>query len=250
MEIKEAIKPSEENYSEKDIIDAVRNTNLKHIAIIMDGNRRWAKERMLPSMMGHKRGVDALKKTARACSDFGVKYLTLYAFSTENWKRSKEEVNCIFDLIRNLLNEERESYSHQKIKLVISGDISSLPKDLVESINEVLNNDIKDPKLTLNICLNYGGRADIVRAVNKLIAQGKKSINEDDITNNLYSAGIPDLDFVIRTSGEQRISNFMIYQLAYAELYFPKIYWPEFNEKKLKKALKVFAKRNRRYGGY
>lgn len=222
----------------------------KHIGFILDGNGRWAKKRGLSRSLGHKAGVEAVRKTVKALIKYKIPYASMFAFSTENWKRSKEEVNCIFDLIRNLLNEERESYSHQKIKLVISGDISSLPKDLVESINEVLNNDIKDPKLTLNICLNYGGRADIVRAVNKLIAQGKKSINEDDITNNLYSAGIPDLDFVIRTSGEQRISNFMIYQLAYAELYFPKIYWPEFNEKKLKKALKVFAKRNRRYGGY
>ena len=222
----------------------------KHIGFILDGNGRWAKKRGLSRSLGHKAGVEAVRKTVKALIKYKIPYASMFAFSTENWKRSKEEVSCIFDLIRNLLNEERESYSHQKIKLVISGDISSLPKDLVESINEVLNNDIKDPKLTLNICLNYGGRADIVRAVNKLIAQGKKSINEDDITNNLYSAGIPDLDFVIRTSGEQRISNFMIYQIAYAELYFPKIYWPEFNEKKLKKALKVFAKRNRRYGGY
>ena len=222
----------------------------KHIGFILDGNGRWAKKRGLSRSLGHKAGVEAVKRTVKALIKYEIPYASMFAFSTENWKRSKEEVNCIFDLIRNLLNEEWESYSHQKIKLVISGDISSLPKDLVESINEVLNNDIKDPKLTLNICLNYGGRADIVRAVNKLIVQGKKSINEDDITNNLYSAGIPDLDFVIRTSGEQRISNFMIYQLAYAELYFPKIYWPEFNEKKLKKALKVFAKRNRRYGGY
>lgn len=222
----------------------------KHIGFILDGNGRWAKKRGLSRSLGHKAGVEAVRKTVKALIKYKIPYASMFAFSTENWKRSKEEVNCIFDLIRNLLNEERESYSHQKIKLVISGDISSLPKDLVESINEVLNNDIKDPKLTLNICLNYGGRADIVRAVNKLIAQGEKNINEDDITNNLYSAGIPDLDFVVRTSGEQRISNFMIYQLAYAELYFPKIYWPEFNEKKLKKALKVFAKRNRRYGGY
>lgn len=222
----------------------------KHIGFILDGNGRWAKKRGLSRSLGHKAGVEAVRKTVKALIKYKIPYASMFAFSTENWKRSKEEVNYIFDLIRNLLNEEWGSFINQKIKLVISGDISSLPKDLVESINEVLNNDIKDPKLTLNICLNYGGRADIVRAVNKLIAQGKKSINEDDITNNLYSAGIPDLDFVIRTSGEQRISNFMIYQLAYAELYFPKIYWPEFNEKKLKKALKVFAKRNRRYGGY
>ena len=222
----------------------------KHIGFILDGNGRWAKKRGLSRSLGHKAGVEAVRKTVKALIKYKIPYASMFAFSTENWKRSKEEVNCIFDLIRNLLKEERGSFINQKIKLVISGDISSLPKDLVESINEVLNNDIKDPKLTLNICLNYGGRADIARAVNKLIAQGKRSINEDDITNNLYSAGIPDLDFVIRTSGEQRISNFMIYQIAYAELYFPKIYWPEFNEKKLKKALKVFAKRNRRYGGY
>ncbi len=222
----------------------------KHIGFILDGNGRWAKKRGLSRSLGHKAGVEAVRKTVKALIKYKIPYASMFAFSTENWKRSKEEVNCIFDLIRNLLKEERGSFINQKIKLVISGDISSLPKDLVESINEVLNIDIKDPKLTLNICLNYGGRADIARAVNKLIAQGKRSINEDDITNNLYSAGIPDLDFVIRTSGEQRISNFMIYQIAYAELYFPKIYWPEFNEKKLKKALKVFAKRNRRYGGY
>ena len=222
----------------------------KHIGIILDGNGRWATERGLPRNLGHKAGVDAIKRTIKALLKFGIPYASMFAFSTENWKRSKEEVDGIFNLVRSLLSEEVDRFYQDGVKVNFFGDLSPFPQDMKEIFKRLVEKTKNNTKLNLNICLNYGGRADIVQAVNKLISKGLKEVKEEDIGNNLYSKGQPDLDFVIRTSGEMRISNFMIYQLAYAELYFPKVYWPDFDEKELKKALFEFGKRNRRYGGY
>lgn len=221
-----------------------------HIGFILDGNGRWAQSKGLPRNFGHKEGVEAVKRTVKALLKFGIKYASLFAFSTENWKRSKEEIDGIFDLLKNFLEENLDAIINDGVKINIFGDLSPFSNDIKEILTKSIKATKNNDKLVLNICLNYGGRADIVRSVNTLIQKGYKEITETDISNNLYSANQPDLDFVVRTSGEQRISNFMIYQLAYAELYFPKIYWPDFDEKALLKSLKVFAKRQRRYGGY
>lgn len=222
----------------------------KHIGFILDGNGRWATQRGLPRNFGHKEGVEAVVRTVEALLKFNIPYASVFAFSTENWKRSKEEIDGIFGLLENFLKNNIDKLLKNGVKLNIFGDLAPFDNKLKELLLSACEKSKNNNKLVFNICLNYGGRADIVQSVNSLIKQGKKEINEEDIKNNLYSKGQPDLDFVIRTSGEMRISNFMIYQLAYAELYFPKVYWPDFGEKELKKALIEFGRRNRRYGGY
>ena len=250
MEIKEAIKISEDSYFEKDIIDAVRNTNLKHIAIIMDGNRRWAKERMLPSMMGHKRGVDALKKTTRACSDFGVKYLTLYAFSTENWNRKKEEVDFLMDLLATTLKSELDELNQNNVKMNFIGDLTALNQnlqDILEKSTEVTKN---NTGVILTVAINYGARDEIVHAIKNIIKDGKKEdeITQELVSNYLYTKNIPDPDLLIRTSGEKRISNYLLWQIAYSEIYITDTYWPEFDKEKLAQAIIEFGLRQRRWG--
>ena len=220
-----------------------------HIGFILDGNGRWAQQRGLPRNMGHREGILAVKRVADALLKYEIPYASMFAFSTENWKRSEEEIDGIFSLIKEFFNENIDTFQKKNIKVNIFGDITPFPDELKEIFNEVVEKTKENSKLQLNMCLNYGGKADIVQAVNKLIKEGKKEVTEEDINSNLYSQNQPNLDFVIRTSGEQRLSNFMLYQLAYAELYFPKTYWPDFNEKEVIKALKVFEKRERRYGG-
>lgn len=222
----------------------------KHIGFILDGNGRWANSQGLSRNFGHKAGVEAVKRVIKALLKFDIPYVSMFAFSTENWKRSKEEIDGIFALVKELFKKSIDDIVKNDIKINFFGDLSVFTEDLKSIFEDVIKKTENNTKVTLNICLNYGGRADIVRSVNNLIKLGYKSVTEEDISNNLYSKNQPDLDFVIRTSGEMRISNFMIYQLAYAELYFPKVYWPDFDETELKKALKVFAKRRRRYGGY
>ncbi len=220
-----------------------------HIGFILDGNRRWAKERGLPVNFGHKAGVEAILKTVKALLKFEIPHASIFAFSTENWKREKSEIDGIFNLVREMFENQSSVFEENEVKVNIFGDLKDFPKDMQEILENIVEKTQNNTKLVFNICLNYGGRADIVRAVNDLIEKGNKSVSEEDIKNNLYSKNQPDLDLVIRTSGEQRISNFMIFQLAYAELYFPKIYWPDFDEKELVKSLKIFEKRNRRFGG-
>lgn len=220
-----------------------------HIGFILDGNRRWAKERGLPVNFGHKAGVEAILKTVKALLKFEIPHASIFAFSTENWKREKSEIDGIFNLVREMFENQSSVFEENEVKVNIFGDLKDFPKDMQEILENIVEKTQNNTKLVFNICLNYGGRADIVKAVNDLIEKGNKSVSEEDIKNNLYSKNQPDLDLVIRTSGEQRISNFMIFQLAYAELYFPKIYWPDFDEKELVKSLKIFEKRNRRFGG-
>lgn len=231
-----------------------RNNNIpktlpQHIGFILDGNGRWAKKRGMPRNFGHKEGIKAIQRCVDALIKFNIPYASMFAFSTENWKRSKDEVDGIFALVKKFLQENIDKLNEKGVKLNFFGDLSPFSKDLKDIFDEAVSKTKDNQKLHLNICLNYGGRADIVRAVNNLIEKGYKKITEKDISDNLYSNGQPDLDLVIRTSGEQRVSNFMIYQLAYSELYFPKIHWPDFDEKELYKALVEFSKRNRRYGG-
>ena len=221
----------------------------KHIAIIMDGNGRWATKRGLPRNLGHKAGVDAIKRTVKACLKFNIKYCSFFAFSTENWKRSKEEIEGIFSLVREFLEKESNFFKENNVKVETVGVLDPFPKDLVSTLKQVKKETEGCDRLVLTFALNYGGRDDIVRACNSLIANGKKEITAQDLALELDTKFLPDPDLVIRTSGEQRLSNFMLYQMAYSELYFPKLHWPDFDEKQLKKALKIYQKRDRRYGG-
>lgn len=220
-----------------------------HVGIIMDGNGRWALKRHLPRLAGHKKGVDAIRRIISSAQEFGIKILTFFAFSTENWKRDKEEVYGIFDIVRNYLKTSGDEIYSSNIKLSVMGDYQKLPKDLAEKITEMLEKTKNNTGLILNLAINYGARDELVRAFNLLAKEGKTEITADDIQESLYSASLPDPDLIIRTSGEKRLSNFMLYQIAYAELYFSKVFWPSFSKRHLKKALKNYSKRERRYGG-
>ena len=221
----------------------------KHVAIILDGNGRWATRRGLPRTVGHKAGIEAVKRTVEGANELGIEVLSFFAFSTENWKRDKAEIDAIFEILRTYLKENEEEYLGKNLKLLTMGDISKLPEDIYKKFEEIKDKTKNNTGMIVNIGLNYGGRDEIVRAFNTLLKEGKKVTNEDEIKEYLYTNSLPDPDFIIRTSGEQRLSNFMLYQCAYSELYFPKVLWPDFNKKHLIKALKNYSKRDRRYGG-
>ncbi len=237
------------------------NTNLEtnsypeHIAIIMDGNRRWARENNLEIKEGHKKGAENLERIAKYCNNIGIKYLTVYAFSTENWKRSKEEVGALMILLQNYLNDFSKRADTENIKIKVLGDISVLSKGMQNSINKAIERTKANTGLTLNIAFNYGGRAEITYAIKQIVQEIKNNnieiedINEELISNYLYTKGQPDPDLLIRTSGELRTSNFLPWQLAYTEFYFDNKYWPEFSEEDLLKAIKNYEVRNRKFGG-
>lgn len=237
---------------EKDLTTAeiVKETNLEHIAIIMDGNRRWAKEKNLPSAMGHKKGVDALKTTLRACKDFGIKYLTVYAFSTENWKRKKEEVDFLMELLAITLTNELAEMHSEGVVISFIGDISKLS----DKLQKILANSVETTKnnsgVHLQIAFNYGARDEIVHAVKSIVEKGVKSedITEEMISENLYTKNIPDPDLLIRTGGEKRISNYLLWQIAYSEILVTDEYWPEFGRDSLARAVEEFKNRQRRFG--
>lgn len=237
---------------EKDLTTAeiVKETDLKHIAVIMDGNRRWAKEKNLPSAMGHKKGVDALKTTLRACKDFGIKYLTVYAFSTENWKRKKEEVDFLMELLAITLTNELAEMHSEGVVISFIGDISKLS----DKLQKILANSVETTKnntgVHLQIAFNYGARDEIVHAVKSIIAKGVKAedITEEMISENLYTKNIPDPDLLIRTGGEKRISNYLLWQIAYSEILVTDKYWPEFGREALAGAVEEFKNRQRRFG--
>ena len=227
----------------------IKNTPT-HIAFIMDGNRRWAKQRGLNKMLGHKQGAAALKNIIKMLTEIeGVKFASFFAFSTENWNRDQREIDFIFDLAKNLLEENEDDFYARNIKLNVMGDPSKFPKELQDKLAEVTEKTKNNTGLVVNLAINYGGRDDILHSVNKLLSQGKTTVTEEDINQNLYSFPAPDIDFLIRTSGEMRISNFMLFQMAYSELYFTKTYWPDFGRKELDKAIEEYSKRNRRFGG-
>lgn len=239
---------------EQEIIDIVKNTNLRHIAIIMDGNRRWAKEKNLPSAFGHKKGVDALKAAMRACDDFGVKYLTVYAFSTENWNRKKEEVDFLMNLLAETIKNELQEMHENGVVINFIGDLTKLNlklQDILANAVEVTKN---NTGVRLQIAFNYGSRDEMVHAM-KSICQKVKSgeldidnITEETISENLYTKGIPDPDLLIRTGGEMRVSNYLLWQIAYSEFLVTKRYWPEFDKNALAEAILEFNHRQRRYG--
>lgn len=226
-----------------------------HIAIILDGNRRWAKARGLKPTDGHKAGAEAVKNIAKYAYDCGLKYLTVYAFSTENWKRTKEEVNGLLFLLEKYLKEILDTDDLENVKIVVFGDTSVLSKKLQEYIKEVEEKTKNNTGLQLSIAFNYGGRAEIIRGVKQIaedVKNGKlnvEDINEEVFSNSLYTKGLPDPDFLIRTSGELRTSNFLPWQIVYSEFYFPTKHWPEFSEDDFVEAIKEYQKRNRRFGG-
>jgi len=222
----------------------------RHIAIIMDGNGRWAKKRSLPRTAGHVAGAKTFKNIARYCNKIGLEYLTVYAFSTENWKRPKQEVDGIMNLLRDYL-KDAENFKHENIKVRFIGDLEPLDDDIKELIKKDEDGSKDATGLNLNIAINYGGRDEITKAVKKIVQNGitADSITEDTISDNLYTAGMPDPDFIIRPSGEYRLSNYLIWQSAYAEYWFSDILWPDFTPKHLEKAIDEYNHRNRRFGG-
>lgn len=239
-----------ESTAEKDIKNIVKTTNLQHIAIIMDGNRRWAKEKFLPSAMGHQKGVDSLRNTMRLFDEFGIKYLTVYAFSTENWNRKKEEVEFLMGLLAKTLLNELDDMHKENVKITFLGDISKLNKNLIEIVEKAQEKTRNNTGVNLNIAFNYGSRDEIVNAVKSIVEEGLSpdEITEQTITDRLYTKNIPDPDLLIRTGGEKRISNYLLWQLAYSEIYVTDAFWPEFGKEELIKAVLEFEKRNRRFG--
>lgn len=218
-----------------------------HIAIIMDGNGRWAKEKNRPRVFGHKAGADTLRKIVKYCGNIGVKYLTVYAFSTENWKRSQEEVSALMTLFKTYINSEKKILLENKVRFMVSGREEGVSESLLKAIRELERETSKDYKMTLNIAFNYGGRAEIIDAIKKAREMGEE-ITEENFSKFLYN-DIPDPELIIRTSGEFRISNFLLWQLAYSEIYITDVYWPDFDEKELDKAIESYNKRERRFGG-
>lgn len=225
------------------------NKNLSHLAIIMDGNGRWAVKRGKPRLYGHKAGIESFKRTIKACYELNIKVLSVFAFSTENWSRPQEEVDGIMNLIEDFCNEDMSELIKNGVKVVTMGDLSKLPNKLQTSLNDIIEKTKNNDKLILNIGINYGARAEIVRAVNNIIKDNVQEVSEQTFSSYLYTNSLPDPDLIIRASGEKRLSNFMLYQCAYSEFYFPKVHWPDFNKKVIQKAIKVYQKRNRRFGG-
>ena len=227
----------------------------KHIAVILDGNGRWAKKHGLDRKLGHKKGCEALEQTVEDAARLGIEYLTVYAFSTENWKRSAEEVGALMQLFRYYAKRLLKIATKNNVRVKMIGERSRFDQDLIEAIGN-LENDTKDNTgLTFVIAVNYGSRDEMIRASKKMITEFKnKDLDPEILTENLFSAyldtaGMPDPDLMIRTSGEERLSNFLLWQLAYAEFYFTDIYWPDFNMDELKKAIAYYNGRDRRFGG-
>lgn len=219
----------------------------KHIAFIMDGNGRWAKKRRMPRDFGHSAGVLTVERIVEYSYEIGIKHLTFFAFSTENWKRPKEETDAIFGILRDYLNRKPDDYIKNGVKVNILGDISKFTADLKEACEKITEKTKHGKRLILNIALNYGSRNEVLRAA-KLCVEKNQAINEKNFESNLYTAGQPDPDLIIRTSGEVRLSNFLLYQSAYSELYFTKVLWPSFSVKEYKKAIIYFQNKNRRFG--
>lgn len=228
----------------------------KHIAIIMDGNGRWGKKRGLPRLVGHKAGIEAIREIIRTASDIGLQYITVYAFSTENWKRPEDEVSGLFKLLLVYLENEIKEIHKNNVKLNVIGDYLALPNAVVQKINYALDYTKNNTGLVFNIALNYGGRNEILKMAKEIFTMTKQNMieSEDEINyqlveNLLYTKDIPDPDLIIRTSGETRLSNFLLWQAAYSEFWFTDVLWPDFKKENLFEAIYAYQKRNRRYGG-
>jgi len=222
-----------------------------HIAIIMDGNRRWAEQRGLPGFEGHIAGLESLRTTIRHLNQYSIKYVTLYGFSTENWNRPQYEVESLFHLLEDIVDNESRELNKEGVKMRHLGRLQELPQGLQQAINRAIELTKNNTGMTLSLAFNYGGRTEILDAVHRVITEGisPRKIDEELFNNYLYTVDLPDVDLLIRTGGELRISNFLIWQAAYSEYYFTDVLWPDFNEKEIEKALLVYSQRQRRFGG-
>ena len=220
----------------------------RHIGIILDGNGRWAKKRGLERLSGHEDGAKAIGRLLSCAKKYNIEAVSVFAFSTENWKRSKQEVDGIFEILKRLIEEKGNSFVEGGFVLRVMGDVSRLDQELQSLIKNLIERTKTNSGVVFNVGLNYGGRAEIVRAANLALEKNIEKLTEESFESLLYTSGLPPLDFVIRTSGEMRLSNFMLWQAAYSEFYFPKFYWPSFNERKFVKCLIEYSKRNRRFG--
>jgi undecaprenyl diphosphate synthase len=223
----------------------------QHVAIIMDGNGRWAKERGLPRLAGHRAGADNLRTIIRASAKFGIKYLTLYAFSTENWARPKAEITGLMHILADVIDKELRELHEEGARLVHIGHLDGLPKNLQEKVRNAIELTKDNKRITIVIAFNYGGRDEIINAIKNMIRDevSPEDVDEALVSSYMFTSGLPDPDLVIRTSGELRTSNFLTWQSVYSEWYFPKVYWPDFNEEELRKALEDYSDRERRFGG-
>lgn len=221
----------------------------RHVAIIMDGNGRWAKKRGLPRLLGHRAGVKTLEKMVYAAKDRGIKHLSVYAFSSENWKRPALEVKGLMKLFNYYAKKKLEELKKEDIRVRFAGNRSKLPEEVQKSMELAEKETLKCKTLDLVACFNYGGREELVKAINKIVASGEKTITEDTVRKNLYLPDLPDPDLIIRTSGELRLSNFWLWQSSYSEFYFTDMFWPDFDERALDDALMNYSERDRKYGG-
>ena len=227
---------------------------LKHVAIIMDGNRRWADRKHVPRVWGHKEGVQSLKKLVKHAAKVGLKYMTVYAFSSENWQREEEEVNYLFELFARVLTDELQELHQANVKLRFIGKLDGMPKNLQDGFNNAMSVTGQNTGLNLQVALNYGSRLEIAEALKEIagkVQNGEltvEAITPELVSEHLYTRGIPDPDLIIRTGGEMRLSNYLLWQAAYTELYISQVMWPEFNEQEFDKAIEEFRTRQRRYG--
>lgn len=236
--------PSEENQPGINIVP-------EHVAIIMDGNGRWAKARGLPRVAGHRAGTENLRTIIRASAKFGIKVLTLYAFSTENWSRPKSEITGLMHILSEVIDREMEELNQQGARLVHIGHLDGLPDALQKKVRAAVDLTKNNDRITIVLAFNYGGRDEIINGIRQMIRDGvaPEAVDEALVSQYMFTAGLPDPDLVIRTSGEQRTSNFLTWQTVYSEWVFPQVYWPDFNEEELRKAIETYADRNRRFGG-
>jgi undecaprenyl diphosphate synthase len=225
-----------------------------HIAVIMDGNGRWAKKRLMNRVKGHEKGADAIRGIVELSREIGLEYLSLYAFSTENWNRPKAEVSALMNLLDRFIRNERSNFLENDIRLNAFGELEKLPEKVFSNLNSLMEETKSNSTMCLNLCLSYGGRADILNAVRKIAEDVEKKlikpedISEETISENLYTKGFPDPDILIRTSGEMRLSNFMMWQLSYAELFFTQTLWPDFSREEFLDIIRQFQTRDRRFG--
>ena len=227
---------------------------ITHLAVIMDGNGRWAQKKGLPRAMGHREGVEALKRLVRLCPQYRIQYLTVYAFSTENWKRPEAEIQTLMALLHEFIDKELATLKEQGVRVRVLGDISPLQPSLREKINHAVSSTSKLGNLHLSIALNYGGRQELLRGAKALARRAMageepEDWREEDFASELYTAGLPEPDLLIRTGGDYRISNFLLWQTAYTEMWHTETFWPDFGEKELKEAIAAFGGRQRRFGG-
>jgi len=248
------VKTLEKKPKAESIADIVKKTDLKHVAIIMDGNRRWAKSKNFPSAIGHKKGVNSLKTALQSCHKFGVKYLTVYAFSTENWNRNKEEVDFLMDLLAHTIKNELKELNENQVVIKFIGDLTKLNPKLQTILYDAVEKTKNNTGVNLQIAFNYGSRDELVTAVKNIsqkVLNNEISLNEiteETVSNQLYTSSIPDPDLLIRTGGEMRVSNYLLWQIAYSEILVTPQFWPDFDENSMSDAILEFNRRQRRFG--